>query len=82
MNIFKLAVELFVLYLLYKLVFDFIIPIYRTTKQMSGKMRDMQEKMNQQHQQQQQAQAFQETTRQQASSKKSSDDYIDYEEIK
>ena len=80
MNIFKLALELFVLYLLYKLVFDFIIPVYRTTKQMSGKMRDMQEKMNQQ--QQQQAQGFQENTRQQATAKRSSDDYIDYEEIK
>lgn len=82
MNIFKLAVELFVLYLLYKLVFDFIIPVYRTTKQMSGKMRDMQEKMNQQHQQQQQAETYQHTTHQQTSAKRSSDDYIDYEEIK
>ena len=79
MNIFKLAIELFVLYLLYKLVFDFIIPIYRTTKQMSGKVREMQEKMNQQ---QQQPESFQDTTRPQASAKRSSDDYIDYEEIK
>jgi hypothetical protein len=81
MNIFRLALELFVIYILYKLVFDFIIPIYRTTKQMGGKMREMQENMTRQ---QQQEQAFQQN-RQQATAapkQKNSDDYIDYEEIK
>jgi hypothetical protein len=81
MNIFKLALELFVIYLLYKLVFDFIIPIYRTTKQMGGKMREMQENMTRQ---QQQEQAFQQNRQQTAAAPKpkNSDDYIDYEEVK
>ena len=33
MNIIRLAAEIFLIYLLYKLIFDFIIPIYQTTKE-------------------------------------------------
>lgn len=81
MNIFRLALELFVIYILYKLIFDFIIPIYRTTKQMGGKVRDMQEKMQHQQQQDQQFQQNrQQTTAPKPTNK--SDDYIDYEEVK
>ncbi|HVG41503.1 MAG TPA: hypothetical protein VM888_07805 [Chitinophagaceae bacterium] len=34
-------------YLFYRLVFHFILPIYRTTQQVKKGFRDMQEKMNQ-----------------------------------
>ncbi len=36
------------LYLVYKLIFDFIIPVYQTTKQVNKKMGEMQTKMNEQ----------------------------------
>lgn len=48
MNIIRLLCELFVIYLLFKLVFDFIIPVYRTTKQMKQKVQDMHSRMEQQ----------------------------------
>ena len=84
MNIFKLIGELVVIYILYKIIFDFIIPLYNASKQMKGKMSDMQQRM----QQQQRAQAEQQRHNSQppkspvATEKISKDDYIDYEEVK
>ena len=65
-----------IVYLLYKLIFDFIIPVSRASSQVRSKL-------NQMHQQQQQEQ-------QTASTKKGSganvrpaaEDYIDFEEMK
>jgi hypothetical protein len=80
MNIFRLIGELVVIYILYKVIFDFIIPLYKSTKKVRSAMNDMQAKM----QEQQRAQAAQNS--QYDASKKtgsvSKDDYIDYEEIK
>lgn len=45
MNLLRLIIEIFVLYLLYKLVVDFIIPVYRTTKKMKEKMAEVQKNM-------------------------------------
>ena len=82
MNIFRLAFELFILYLLYKLVFDFIIPVVNTTKKVKKQFGDMnaqmEEKMKQQRQQAAQFNAKHKTPP--PSSKQ--DDYIDYEEVK
>ena len=83
MNIFKLIGELVVIYILYKIIFDFIIPLYKASKQMKGKMNDMQERMHQQ----QRAQAEQQRQQQppqppRATERISKDDYIDYEEVK
>ena len=83
MNIFKLIGELVVIYILYKFIFGFIIPLYTASKQMKGKMTEMQERM----QAQQRAQAEQQRQQQKpqppkASEKISKDDYIDYEEVK
>ncbi|MEO6289392.1 MAG: hypothetical protein ABIO76_05705 [Ginsengibacter sp.] len=81
MNIFKLIFELFIIYLGYKLVFGFIIPVYRTTKQMKQKMNDMHQKMQQQ--QEQQNAGFNTASRKPESSVKAlPDDYIEYEEVK
>lgn len=81
MNIFRLAVDLFLIYVLYKLIFDFIIPIYTTTKKVKkqfGEMHNkMQEQMNTFNAQQRAAAA--KPTAQQSSQK---EDYIDYEEVK
>lgn len=79
MNILRLGAELFLLYILYKLIFDFIIPIYQTTKKVKKQFGDMhnkmQEQMNTFNQQQNNAQqAKQEPVKK--------EDYIDFEEIK
>jgi Sec-independent protein translocase protein TatA len=84
MSIFKVIFELFVLYLLYKLVFDFIIPVYNTTKQVKKQFGDMQNSMQEQMKQQQQQEEHQYTTKTTATTppRAKSDDYIDYEEVK
>lgn len=76
----KVLLELFVLYMLYKLIFDFIIPIYNTTKQVKQKVNEMQRNMNEQANQQQHNQ-FTGPTKD-ASPKPKSDDYIEFEEVK
>ena len=45
MNIFRLAAELFLIYIFYKLIFDFIIPVYRSTKKIKKQFGEMQSKM-------------------------------------
>jgi hypothetical protein len=72
--------ELFVLYLLYKLIFDFIVPIYQTTKQVKQKMNEIQRNMNEQANQQQRNQYT--SAANPASPKAKSDDYIEFEEVK
>lgn len=78
MNFFRLAFELFALYLLYKLVFDLIIPVMKTTKDVKKQFRHMSEEMRQNRT----AEFQQPNTNGKASSGKNSDDYIEFEEIK
>ena len=80
MSIIRVLFELLVLYLLYKLIFDFIIPVYRTTKQVNRKMSEMQSKMNEQMQQQQNK-GHSEPPKEK-SSQPTREDYIEFEEIK
>jgi predicted permease len=77
---FKILFELFVLYLLYKLVFDFIIPIYQTTKQVKQKVNEMNRNVNEQMNQQQRNQFN--STPQEPRPKPKNDDYIEFEEVK
>ena len=85
MNLFRLAFELFVLYLLYKLIFDFIIPVAKTTskvkKQFSEMSAQMQDKMNQQTAASQKVPNAP-VTNTTSTSKGKNDDYIEFEEIK
>jgi hypothetical protein len=67
-----------VVYLIYKLVFELIIPVSKATSQMSEKVRQM----HQQQQQFQQQQAKQATEPQKAAKASSDKDYIEYEEVK
>ena len=78
MNLFKLAFFIFIFYLGYKLVFEFIIPVYKATKQMKNKMADMHQRM----QQEQQAQQVRQDQPQPRPKKDFSKDYIEYEDIK
>lgn len=72
-----------VAYLAYRLIFDFIVPIYRTTRQVKKGFREMHERMNQMHQEPFQQQSAPKTNG--AGDKNSSNtagEYIDFEEIK
>ena len=84
MNIFKLIGELVVIYILYKVIFSFIIPLYKAGSQMKSKMSDMQERMQQQQraQAEQQRQQNYQPQSPKATEQISKEDYIDYEEIK
>ena len=81
MNILRLAFELFVLYLIYKLIFELIIPLAKTTKQVKKQFGDMnaqmQEKMNQQ-----QKNGNYNTRDTPVQPKSKNEDYIDFEEVK
>jgi hypothetical protein len=47
MGIFRLAAELFLIYMLYKLIFEFIIPLYQSAKKLRRQFGEMQSKMQQ-----------------------------------
>jgi energy-converting hydrogenase Eha subunit H len=79
MNIFRLAAEIFIIYIAYRFIFDFLIPIYNTSKKVKQQFGQMQEKMQQMNAQQQQQQPTQAAPPKAAVSK---DEYIDYEEVK
>ena len=69
----------FLIYLFYRLVFHFIIPLYRTTRQVKKSFRDMQDQMRQHT-------GAPNTAPQETPTKKTGTgkvgDYIDFEEIK
>jgi hypothetical protein len=73
----KAIIEIFALYLLYKLIFDFIIPVYHTTKQVKQKVNEMQRTMNERMQPQEN-----QTTTKATPTPLGKDDYIEYEEVK
>jgi hypothetical protein len=65
-----------IFYLLYKLIFDFILPVSRASSQIKNRMNEM-------HQQQQNHyNSSQTNTSKQTKSRPPADEYIDYEEIK
>jgi hypothetical protein len=78
MNIFRLAAELFLIYILYKLIFDFIIPVYQSTKKIKKQFGDIQSKM------QSDMNTFQDRQNQprQEPTKTKDGDYIEFEEVK
>lgn len=78
MGIIRVIFELLILYLVYKLIFDFIIPVYKTTKQVNKKMGEMQRKMDD-HLNGQQSQANTAAEKPASSAK---EDYIEFEEVK
>lgn len=70
----------FLIYLAYRLVFHFIIPIYKTTRQVKKQFHEMHSRMEEQVNQQQ---ANQQTPTSHTESKKEQvGDYIDFEELK
>ena len=81
MNILRLAFELFVIYILYKFIFEFIIPVYKTTKHVKQKMDDLQQQM-QQNQGSPAGNQFTKPLSPDEPKRAASDDYIEYEEVK
>jgi hypothetical protein len=84
MGIIRVIFELLVLYLVYKLIFDFIIPVYKTTKQVSQKMGEMQSKMNDHINQQSAGSGGQQqaNTTAEKPARPAKEDYIEFEEVK
>ena len=80
MNIFRLAAELFLIYLLYKFIFDFIIPVYESSKKIKKQFGEMQEKMQNNMNQYQNQQKPAPSPPPKAVQKEG--DYIDFEEVK
>ena len=70
----------FLIYLLYQLVFNFIVPVYRTTKKIKKGFREMNENMNEQMKQQQSS--TQASAANSSTPKNSVGEYIDFEEVK
>jgi hypothetical protein len=67
---------IFAIYALYRLIFDFIIPVVRVSGQMKKKVREFQNTMEQQNSHAQEPVQHPKGTRQK------NGDYIDFEEVK
>jgi uncharacterized protein YneF (UPF0154 family) len=80
MSVFKILLYAFLIYLVYKIIFEFIIPVYRTTRQVKKQFREMNERMNE-HMKQQQGEQFA-TEKEPQRAKEKPGDYIEFEEIK
>ena len=75
----RMILTLLLIYIVYKFVFEFVIPIFNTTRQMSNKVKEMTEKMQEQERKRQMEE--QKNTHQAQSAKPSPEDYIEYEDI-
>ena len=71
-----------VVYLLYKLIFDFIIPVSKVSSQMRNKVNQMHQQQAQQRQRPNSSSSYQNRDNSAATAKPLSDDYIDFEEVK
>lgn len=78
----RFIISIFLAWLLYKLVFDLIIPGYRVTKQVRRQMSDMQDHMRQQYEQQNGGQQGSQPPPTPQTKNVDKGDYIDFEEIK
>lgn len=79
MNIPKLALQLLLLYILYRLVVNFVIPTYRNVRKIRQQFQQMQQNMQQQFDQQQEVR---QTPPKQQDVTVQEGEYIDFEEIK
>ena len=78
----KFLFYIFLAYSLYQLIFKFIIPVYRTTRQVKKGFRDMQERMNGHMQQGGYAASSATVNDDPKTATKSTGEYIDFEEVK
>ncbi|MFI5187480.1 MAG: hypothetical protein ACHQF0_12185 [Chitinophagales bacterium] len=78
---FRVLVYIILIYLAYQFIFNFLVPVYKTTQQVKKGFREMHDQMNQQQGKNQHSSA-QQTQPQPNADKKKVGDYIDFEEIK
>lgn len=78
----KLIIYGILLYLLYKFVFELVIPVSKATSQVKDKLKEMQEQQMRQQQQAQAAQAQAAQAEQVKQTEKKGGDYIEFEEVK
>lgn len=76
----EIALEVIFIYFMYKLIFDFIIPVYHSGKKMHENMKKMQDQMQGRMNQQQQNHHDAPPAPKQNNIKEG--DYIDFEEVK
>lgn len=81
-NIFDFAVELFFVWLFYKLVVEFIIPVYRSTRQIRKQMHEVHRNMQDQFRDHQQTGMPVNQPQEAASSHEKEGEYIEFEEVK
>ena len=79
MSVFKILLYAFLIYLGYKIIFQFIIPVYRTTRQVKKQFREMNERMNEYAKQQGEQSPPEKEPK---ITKDKPGDYIEFEEIK
>jgi len=76
----------FLIYLAYRLVFHFIIPVYKTTKQVKKQFREMhsrmEDQMNQQSSYAKASEDKQPINTNASAKKEQAGDYLDFEELK
>jgi len=78
---FRFLLYFFLIYLGYQFIFNFLIPIFKTTQQVRKNVRAMHDRMNEFADTQQNSASPQSNSRDK-SSKESIGDYIDFEEVK
>ena len=81
----RFLLYVFLVYLLYRFIFYFVLPIYKTTKQVKKQFRDIHSRMEEQMNQTSFAKASEDKQAdpsKKSSSKEQGGDYIDFEEVK
>ena len=77
----KIILWAFLIYIIYRFVFEFLVPVYKATQKIKKGFRDMQEKVNENvNQQQQNASSTNSDTNQ--NKKETLGEYIDFEDVK
>ncbi|HMR91031.1 MAG TPA: hypothetical protein PKC69_01905 [Chitinophagaceae bacterium] len=78
----KFILYALLIWFLYNLIFRFIIPVYKASRQMKQKFSEIQQRMQEQMKQQEQAAESSRPSPAGKASSASAGDYIDFEEIK
>lgn len=78
--IFQIVVYAFLIYILYKIIFDFIIPVYKTSQHLKKGFREAHQHMSEQMNTAKQYSSS--SSKRTAPPKANAGDYIDFEEIK
>jgi hypothetical protein len=82
MPLIRLIIIIIGIYVAYKFIFEFLIPIYRTSKRMQQQFKGMQDRMNQNMNGQADPFKGNPVKKQPSEAGKVNKDYIDFEEVK